>query len=199
MSGTSDPEGRHGPGQGASADPSMEDILASIRRILNEDPSQADEALDPPAHQPPQKDVLVLDASMMTTPEAAEPEPDPVSVMGEPAFHVPEPAPFDEPPPTEPEPPRAVALEPAPVMLAPEDRLLAPETAEAAGNAMSQLAAAVAAQRQSLVYRGGPTLEDMVREELRPLLKAWLDTHLPPLVERLVRAEIDRLGVGRAP
>ena len=45
--------------------------------------------------------------------------------------------------------------------------------------------------------RGGPTLEDMVREELRPLLKTWLDTNLPALVERLVRAEIERV-VGRA-
>ena len=38
-----------------------------------------------------------------------------------------------------------------------------------------------------------PTIEDLVREEMRPLLKEWLDTHLPPLVERLVRAEIERL------
>ncbi len=36
-----------------------------------------------------------------------------------------------------------------------------------------------------------------VRAELRPLMKEWLDTHLPPLVERLVRAEIERV-VGRA-
>ena len=46
------------------------------------------------------------------------------------------------------------------------------------------------------VNRGGPTIEDLVREEMRPLLKEWLDTHLPPLVERLVRAEIERV-VGR--
>ena len=35
-----------------------------------------------------------------------------------------------------------------------------------------------------------------MREELRPLLKEWLDAHLPPLVERLVRTEIERV-VGR--
>ena len=46
------------------------------------------------------------------------------------------------------------------------------------------------------VHSGGPTIEDIVREELRPLLKAWLDTNLPPLVERLVRVEIERV-VGR--
>ena len=47
------------------------------------------------------------------------------------------------------------------------------------------------------VHSGGPTIEDIVREEMRPLLKAWLDANLPPLVERLVRAEIERV-VGRA-
>ena len=47
------------------------------------------------------------------------------------------------------------------------------------------------------VHRGGPTLEDLVREELRPMLKLWLDTNLQPLVERIVRAEIERV-VGRA-
>jgi cell pole-organizing protein PopZ len=55
----------------------------------------------------------------------------------------------------------------------------------------------VAAERSSAVTRGGPSIEDVVREELRPLLKAWLDAHLPGLVERLVRAEIERV-VGRA-
>jgi cell pole-organizing protein PopZ len=52
-------------------------------------------------------------------------------------------------------------------------------------------------QAGTQLYRGGPTLEDMVREEMRPMLKDWLDTNLPPLVERLVRAEIERM-VGRA-
>ena len=47
------------------------------------------------------------------------------------------------------------------------------------------------------VRSNGPTIEDIVREELRPLLKAWLDANLPPMVERLVRAEIERV-VGRA-
>jgi cell pole-organizing protein PopZ len=41
-----------------------------------------------------------------------------------------------------------------------------------------------------------PTIEEVVRAELRPYLKAWLDEHLPPMVERLVKAEINRL-IGR--
>ncbi len=55
----------------------------------------------------------------------------------------------------------------------------------------------VAAERGTAVRSGGPTIEDVVREELRPLLKEWLDQHLPSVVERLVRVEIERV-VGRA-
>ena len=40
------------------------------------------------------------------------------------------------------------------------------------------------------------TLADMVREILRPMLKAWLDDNLPIMVERLVRAEIERVARG---
>jgi cell pole-organizing protein PopZ len=40
---------------------------------------------------------------------------------------------------------------------------------------------------------GSITIEDIVREEIRPLLKSWLDSHLPSLVERVVRAEIERV------
>jgi cell pole-organizing protein PopZ len=41
------------------------------------------------------------------------------------------------------------------------------------------------------------TLEDLVREMLKPMLKAWLDDNLPNIVERLVRAEIERVSRGR--
>ena len=54
----------------------------------------------------------------------------------------------------------------------------------------------LASERSTAVHRGGPTIEDLVRAEIRPLLKDWLDNHLPPLVERLVQAEIERV-VGR--
>jgi len=47
-----------------------------------------------------------------------------------------------------------------------------------------------------LLGQGGITLEQMIREELRPLLKAWLDANLPPLVERLVKAELERVARG---
>jgi cell pole-organizing protein PopZ len=41
-----------------------------------------------------------------------------------------------------------------------------------------------------------PSLEDVVRETLRPMLKAWLDENLPGLVERMVQAEIERITRG---
>ena len=73
----------------------------------------------------------------------------------------------------------------------------APAAAAATMASVGQLLRAVAQERSAAVSRGGPTIEDLVREEIRPLLKDWLDQHLPPLVERLVRAEIERV-VGRA-
>jgi uncharacterized protein len=178
-----------------SADPSMEDILASIRRILNEEETPADAAADHEA--PVDDDVLVLDQSMMVA--ASEPVPD-----------EPEPEPEPERPAIQLEPPILLA-EPAhheaeivpskhadpPESLAPSPELMAPETAAAAAFSVGNLVRTLAAGRSTQVYSGGPTLEDVVRAELRPLLKEWLDANLPPIVERLVRSEIERV-VGRA-
>jgi hypothetical protein len=73
--------------------------------------------------------------------------------------------------------------------------LVAPEAAAAAAVSVSSLVRTLT-DRAVQVCSGGPTVEDIVREELRPLLKSWLDANLPALVERLVRAEIERV-VGR--
>jgi cell pole-organizing protein PopZ len=78
-----------------------------------------------------------------------------------------------------------------------DDALLAPAVAAAAAASVGQLLRAVSTERSAMVHRGGPSIEDVVREELRPLLKDWLDQHLPAMVERLVRVEIERV-VGRA-
>jgi cell pole-organizing protein PopZ len=50
---------------------------------------------------------------------------------------------------------------------------------------------------QTVLVQNGRSLEDLVREMLRPLLKTWLDDNLPSMVERLVRAEIERVSRGR--
>jgi uncharacterized protein len=161
------------PQSGTGSDPSMEDILASIRRILSE---EEQEAAAPPAPTPKgSDDVLVLDSSMMVPEESATP-----------------PAPQAASPAPEPEPPTSRPPEPAP-----DPALVAPAAAQAAAGAMTELVRRLAAERHTQVFSGGPTIEDLVRAELRPLLKAWLDEYLAPLVERLVRAEIERV-VGRA-
>jgi cell pole-organizing protein PopZ len=50
----------------------------------------------------------------------------------------------------------------------------------------------------TILVQNARTLEDLVKEMLQPLLKAWLDDNLPGLVERLVRAEIERVSRGRS-
>jgi uncharacterized protein len=50
---------------------------------------------------------------------------------------------------------------------------------------------------QTVLVHNARTLEDLVREMLRPMLKVWLDDNLPGMVERLVRAEIERVSRGR--
>jgi cell pole-organizing protein PopZ len=73
------------------------------------------------------------------------------------------------------------------------DGLASAETMNAAAGSVTNLVRALTSDRSSQVYSGGPTIADLVREEMRPMLKAWLDANLPPLVERLVRAEIERV------
>jgi cell pole-organizing protein PopZ len=77
-----------------------------------------------------------------------------------------------------------------------EPGLVAPEAAAAAASSLGSLVRTLTAERTTRIHAGGPTIEDIVREELRPLLQDWLNANLPPLVERLVRVEIERV-VGR--
>jgi len=70
-------------------------------------------------------------------------------------------------------------------------RLLSNETTAAVNSAFNSLA-------QTVLVHNARTLEDLVREMLRPMLKTWLDDNLPGVVERLVRAEIERVSRGRA-
>ena len=71
----------------------------------------------------------------------------------------------------------------------PEAGLLSCEATAAVGFAFNTLTVTVKKRE--------PTLEDVVRETLRPMLKSWLDEHLPSLVERMVEAEIERVTRGR--
>lgn len=161
----------------AQPEPSMDDILASIRKILNED-----EAPTGPIPTVEPEPLLLTPEMMITPPEAAPPAEAPAP---------PEPA-LAEPP-----PPPAALPEPEPTPMpdpTPDpNALIAPAAAAAAAAALGQLSRAVAQERATGITRGGPTIEDVVREELRPILKEWLDSHLPAIVERLVRQEIERV------
>jgi cell pole-organizing protein PopZ len=68
--------------------------------------------------------------------------------------------------------------------------LISSETSAAVDSAFNALA-------QTVLSQNARTLEDLVREMLRPMLKSWLDDNLPGMVERLVRAEIERVSRGR--
>ena len=214
----------------------MDEILASIRRIIADDDAGKLKAPEParpaarapalptentipapsfapePEPAPPAADLAedVLDL----TPSMALPEPSGFQtitptqdlVFEEPA---PEPEPMPEPAP-EPEP----MPEPEPVMEAPvemdgmppakpplatdmahhfshedERSILAASTASAVDSAFNTLA-------QSVLVQNSQTLDGLVREMLRPMLKAWLDDNLPNMVERMVRAEIERVSRG---
>lgn len=68
--------------------------------------------------------------------------------------------------------------------------LISSATSAAVDSAFNALA-------QTVLVQNARTLEDLVREMLRPMLKVWLDDNLPAMVERLVRAEIERVSRGR--
>jgi hypothetical protein len=70
-----------------------------------------------------------------------------------------------------------------------EGPLMSPEAGQAVASAFDALSANLAA-------RGAEIAQTMAREVLRPMLKAWLDENLPGIVERLVRAEIERVARG---
>jgi cell pole-organizing protein PopZ len=205
-------------------DPSMEDILASIRRIIADDQAKAAETAKPQAAAEPEaaEDVLDLGPSLRAAPPAPESyDQDDVDLMfretEEPAtldgqdavdslfdtFDEVAPEPAFEP---EPAPPPAPVLRRDPVvephdlpliaaqqpMRRPEPEpthLLSSQVGASVSGAFSQLAHTVLSQNAR-------TLDDLVQEMLRPMLKGWLDENLPALVERLVKAEIERVARG---
>ena len=71
----------------------------------------------------------------------------------------------------------------------PEAGLLSRQATAAVGSAFNILT--------ETVRKHEPTLEDVVRETLRPMLKSWLDENLPRVVERMVQAEVERITRGR--
>ena len=152
----------------------MEEILASIRRIIaDEEPGEsaahAGAAFDAPPPRP-----------APSSPEEAAKEAE-IDTMLARLQAGPRPAPPPEHP---------VASERRGSPPPGERGLLSAATAEAVDTAFDTLAQSAAQEAQ---VRNGRTVEELVSELLRPMLKAWLDDNLPALVERLVRAEIERV------
>ena len=225
----------------------MEEILASIRRIISDDeakpaataaaaaPAPKAEApkpeptkTAPPARPvmtgiPPSKlsvakpapapaaaknsqadiDAMMADFDAPVTPPKAEIEPDgdvfdltEQMAVPESAFSKIEPADdleFTEapvpPPVAKPSYQRPPVMEQAPRDL-PQPQILSGHTVSAVESAFNALA-------NTVLSNNARTLEDLVKEMLRPMLKSWLDDNLPNLVERIVKAEIERVSRGR--
>jgi cell pole-organizing protein PopZ len=179
-------------------EPTMEEILASIRRIISEDEAPPAESEDPVVSAAPVEDL------------ESEPEAEPIAEALPPAMEPPvtvEAVEDDEvleltdrieaPAETHGDIdvyPAQAEAESVPRPLEPvaaEEPLVGRGAAESAASAFGQLAHTLA------MPRDGRTLEDVVRELLRPLLKAWLDEHLPGIVQAKVEAEVERIARGR--
>lgn len=209
----------------------MEEILASIRKIISED---GEEEGQDAAGEDAEEDAFELDDEDLPEPEPEpepeiEPEPEPeleaeaeeelldlseevedepldleeefeeepldleeeVEDIPEIEFAEPEPEPEPTPEPPPPPPPPVPAPEPPPQQQAvANDRIVSDPTA-AAGSA-----AFLALEQSIRMGQAGETLEDVVKGLLRPMLRSWLDENLPDMVERLVRAEIEKMAGG---
>jgi cell pole-organizing protein PopZ len=231
-------------------EPSMEEILASIRRIIADDEAKPAEKANatpvsapvdsraPAARPSPLRDVPAVPQARsqpaMANPPAREsnsqddidamlagldaatsdaevrpplPDGDVFELTDEMALPDPQPVPFRRVEPvddlefsetaaTQPPPqPRQPAYEPPPIYeSAPPppqpQQILSRSTVSAVESAFNTLA-------NTVLSNNARTLEDLVREMLRPMLKSWLDDNLPGLVERIVKAEIERVSRGR--
>ena len=169
-------------------EPSIEEILASIRQIISDDDEEGDKTStetvdediveDPVRHE--SNDVLELTEEDLEQPEEpeesyAEPEPMEVDMVDRTEEIAEEPV-------REPEP------APRPV---PSD-ILSSGTQAAALDSISKLASKMPIN-SSRSY-DGVTLEDIVREMLHPMLREWMDDNLPPMVERIVQKELEKLA-----
>jgi hypothetical protein len=227
-------------------EPSMEEILASIRRIIaDEDTGKAAKPPAPPPEpaksEPPRPVPPVAVAPKPAPPPPAPPEPPAANnqsdidamladIDAQPKL---EPIAF-EPPPEPVAPPAADVLDLTEAMAAPPPGAAASfRTIDASSDViftdpqsdappapayrpvddtprpssgfdqglisnatMSAVDSAFNSLAHTVLGNNARTLEDLVKEMLRPMLKGWLDDNLPGMVERIVRAEIERVSRG---
>lgn len=187
-------------------DQSMEEILQSIKRIIaDEDEPETEEVK---AEEAAAEEPAVEEAAPEPKPEPevavepkAEPEPEPAK---EEVLELTEIVEEGTPPEPEgevelvaedkPEPKAEPAPEPKPSAAKdPVDSLLSNDAAQAASQALKSIPSKPSAGG-GLGFRNGTTVEDLVLEAMKPMLKDWLDANLPDLVERLVEKEIKKLS-----
>lgn len=206
-------------------EPSMEEILASIRRIISEDePAKEDQAEAPPVEQ--DSDVEQESEDVLELTEIAEDSAEEVASIPEPVEEpedelAAEEIDFDAPvepmaeeeidfdaPLAEPEDDlelreEAEIPEELPVMAAPpvsvaptiDYALIGEKPAGSTTGSLASLVAAVdRAEGGAQLGDANRTIEDLVKEVMRPMIREWLDENLPGLVDRVVRREIERLS-----
>ncbi len=226
------------PQEGANAhEPSMDEILASIRKIIADEQTVKPASTPAPvAKAPPALPVAAPLAPVRAAPEHGHSHDDDVldladvtvsSASGQGSVDAndldfraamdeePPPPPVvpAAPPPAPPArtvnatstvyspPPIVEAPIPAPISFSlPQAAPVAVPVTEASGLMSHHTDAAVSNAFHSLsntfLSQNARTLDDLVKDMLRPMLKGWLDDNLPTLVERLVRAEIERVARG---
>jgi cell pole-organizing protein PopZ len=157
-----------------SNEPSMEDILSSIKRIIAEEGESAVTArVRRPARAVPPPPAVDEDEILELS------EPAPVESRQPAAAPTPEPEPV---------------IAPAPVLdAAPAEPILSATTAQATRGPLEALSRMLVKPDVA----GSDTLEGMVREMLRPMLREWLDANLPRMVEEMVQREIARITADR--
>lgn len=200
-------------------EPSIEEILASIRQIISDDDETrpageiempADDAFDIPVHTPEVPEVVAekprdpFDDVLDLTEEVGGDEK--VFDLSDDKFDIPQSEPI-----VTPEPPaRASDLDLSatsePVRKAAVDlsagqddidALFSAPAAEATTEAFSRLLGNIPVEREEnkrLYADGRITLEDIAKDLLRPILRQWIDDHVPSLVERLVEKELEKLA-----
>jgi cell pole-organizing protein PopZ len=170
----------------------MEDILSSIKRIIAEENDAAPARAKRPARALPARseptpysddEILELSQPAPELDRRPQPEPQPQSPRIARAA-----AAREEPAPEPVRAPAPVAAKPEPEAAAP-DSIVSPRTAEASRGPLDVLSRLVVKPEVS----GSDTLEGMVRDMLRPMLRDWLDANLPAIVEAMVAKEIERI------
>ena len=191
----------------------MEEILASIRRIISEDEAPAETAAAPAAPSEPEAAPVVETSSAeavvaapveVAAPAEAAVEEDVLELTDR--YETTAPASIgdldvletaDEPFPEDPYQPQ-VEQPAAPVPA--YDSLVGDSAAASAASAFAGLAATFQkpetpiAAPQDMPFVSGNTVEAMVQAMLRPMLKDWLDANLPGIVEAQVRKEVERIA-----